>query len=167
MAATADGQAFPGSRRASAPAIAPTSSEHVPNPQQGLAVTRDAKACTSPLTVASHAAAAPAAALPDATLLTGAAAAPAAPDSAPALAASRPAAPARVSRSDVRDPRKLFVGGLPPTVDQLELRDCFKKFGEVIDSVVVVAGKTGCVAINGKRCEVIDSVVVVDSVSKR
>lgn len=80
------------------------------------------------------------------------------------------------------DNRKLFVGGLPTDVTDHAFLEYFRKFGDVIDSVVMVdrvtkrsrgfgfvtfasendaatlltaiPGKTGYVMINGKQCEV-------------
>jgi len=80
------------------------------------------------------------------------------------------------------DNRKLFVGGLPTDVTDMEFLEFFQQFGQVVDSVVMVdrltkrsrgfgfvtfateaeanalltniPGKTGHVLINGKQCEV-------------
>jgi len=38
---------------------------------------------------------------------------------------------------------KLFIGGLGPRIDKLQLRDFFSKFGEVCDSVVILDSATG------------------------
>eukprot|EP00573_Skeletonema_grethae_P008502 CAMPEP_0201697582 /NCGR_PEP_ID=MMETSP0578-20130828/11399_1 /ASSEMBLY_ACC=CAM_ASM_000663 /TAXON_ID=267565 /ORGANISM="Skeletonema grethea, Strain CCMP 1804" /LENGTH=435 /DNA_ID=CAMNT_0048183781 /DNA_START=53 /DNA_END=1360 /DNA_ORIENTATION=- len=88
------------------------------------------------------------------------------------------------------DPRKLFVGGLPTNVNDEQFLQFFEKFGEVIDSVVMVdrntkrsrgfgfvtfadqqvtnsllnniPGKTGILNIFGKSCEIKASEPKVD-----
>ena len=112
------------SRTAPAPAPAPPTHKDAPNPQQGMAdASEAATASTSPLTVGSRELAVPpetevaddavprVVAPPTPAPVDGAAAALAALGLAPLAPAFRPGRP---PRSDVRDPRKLFVGGLPP-----------------------------------------------------
>jgi RNA recognition motif-containing protein len=41
-----------------------------------------------------------------------------------------------------KDPRKLFVGGLPPNVTDHDFRTFFEKFGTVLDSVVMFDRET-------------------------
>eukprot|EP00339_Tiarina_fusa_P018330 CAMPEP_0117033906 /NCGR_PEP_ID=MMETSP0472-20121206/24190_1 /TAXON_ID=693140 ORGANISM="Tiarina fusus, Strain LIS" /NCGR_SAMPLE_ID=MMETSP0472 /ASSEMBLY_ACC=CAM_ASM_000603 /LENGTH=386 /DNA_ID=CAMNT_0004742951 /DNA_START=741 /DNA_END=1901 /DNA_ORIENTATION=+ len=41
-----------------------------------------------------------------------------------------------------RDPRKLFVGGLPPDITQEEFQTFFAKFGTIVDSVVMFDRET-------------------------
>jgi hypothetical protein len=45
--------------------------------------------------------------------------------------------------SEVQNSRKIFVGGLPPTLKQEEFRDYFEKFGEIEDCVVMLDRNTG------------------------
>lgn len=43
-----------------------------------------------------------------------------------------------------RDNRKLFVGGLPAEVTNIEFKEFFEKFGTILDSVVMIDRETKC-----------------------
>lgn len=43
-----------------------------------------------------------------------------------------------------KDNRKLFVGGLPPEVTDVEFKAFFEKFGSILDSVVMIDRETKC-----------------------
>lgn len=106
---------------------------------------------------------------------------------------------AKMSRRDVsrvKNPRKIFVGGLPGTVNDQEFREFFRQFGTVMDSAVIFDSNTrrsrgfgfvtfkeesvaqgllgggngkqqiGSVVIRGKMCEVKPAEPKVDSSSR-
>lgn len=99
----------------------------------------------------------------------------------------------RREASRIKNPGKIFVGGIPGSVNDHEFREFFKQFGEVTDSVVIFDGHTrrsrgfgfvtfkdyavaqnilggenkqiGSVIIRGKMCEVKPAEPKVDSIT--
>jgi hypothetical protein len=66
------------------------------------------------------------------------------PNGAPPLGGPAAVDPAPASKLSLghRDPRKLFVGGLPPDIAQEEFRAFFAQFGAIVDSVVMFDRET-------------------------